>query len=80
MAAGTPYTRTFSRAMQALGGEENLATALGVTLEALRSWMRNDAVPPVEVFNAALDIVARGRVSRPVEDAEGGRGNDGPEG
>lgn len=80
MAAGTPYTRTFSRAMQALGGEDKLAAALGVTLEALRSWMRGDAVPPVQVFNAALDIVARGWASRPVDDAEGGRGNGGPEG
>lgn len=66
--AGTPYTRTFSRAMQTLGGEEKLAAALGVPLEDLRSWMRGEAVPPVQIFNAALDIVASGRAP---EDGEG---------
>lgn len=59
----TPYTRTLQRAADTLGGYERLARALGVTLAQLRLWTTGVEVPPIEVFTAALDIVAAGRTS-----------------
>ena len=47
--------------MQVLGGEAQLARALGVTPAQLRAWLRGEGTPPVSVYAAALDIVANGR-------------------
>lgn len=61
MPTDTPYTRTLQRAASRLGGDERLAQALGVTLAQLRLWSTGAETPPIEIFAAALDIVADGR-------------------
>lgn len=63
MAADTPYTRTLRRAADALGSENRLADALRVPAAKLQAWLLGDEVPPMQVFSAALDIVASGRAS-----------------
>lgn len=57
--------RTIRRAVEALGGEKALADALGVRLEDVVCWVSGATVPNDGAYFAALDIVARGRLSRP---------------
>jgi hypothetical protein len=60
----TPYTRTLARAARAVGGEAELARILKVPEDRLRGWMEGRETPPVKVFSAALDIVAKGPAIR----------------
>jgi len=55
----TPQVRTLRLAAETLGGEAHLAQALGVSSEQLARWLNGDT-PPLEVYMAALDFVARG--------------------
>ena len=60
MSGDTVYTRTFRRALETLGGAQQLARALGASVEEVESWVCGAAVPPPGAFLAAIDIVARG--------------------
>jgi DNA-binding transcriptional regulator YdaS (Cro superfamily) len=51
------------RAAEAMGGDENLARALGVTPGQLQRWSSGAEAPSIAIFCAALDIVAVGRVA-----------------
>lgn len=64
MAEDTPYTRTLARAASALGGEGELAQVLKVPEAQLRAWLEGSEAPPMPVFTAALDIVAKGPAAR----------------
>jgi DNA-binding transcriptional regulator YiaG len=61
VAEDTPYTRTLARAALAVGGEVELAQVLEVSEGQLRAWLEGEETPPLQVFSAALDIVAKGR-------------------
>jgi hypothetical protein len=52
-----PYLRVLRKAAQIAGGESALASALGVPLERLASWLGGEVVPPVDFYIAALHIV-----------------------
>ena len=54
------YARTLRQAAEVVGGEGNLASALGVSPEILRRWLEGEEAPPIEVHLAALDLVTRG--------------------
>lgn len=58
MSSETAYTRTFRRAIETLGGVENVAKALGATVAEIDAWSAGLAVPPPGAFLAAIDIVA----------------------
>lgn len=60
MSDDNPHTRTFRRAIDALGGIEELARALGVTVAEIDSWLRGRVAPPPGIFLKAIDIVAQG--------------------
>jgi DNA-binding transcriptional regulator YiaG len=60
MVADNPYTRTFRRAIDTLGGIQELARTLGVTVEDLQGWASGLVIPPPGVFLKAIDIVALG--------------------
>ena len=55
----TPRIRTLQRAAQTLGGEEQLAGALGVSAARLAEWLAGAAHPNDAAYFVALDIVAR---------------------
>jgi hypothetical protein len=57
---GTTFTRTLARAMQTAGSRQQLAMQLKVSEESLQSWLDGVATPPIDVYLAALDVVARG--------------------
>ena len=59
MRSDTPYTRTFRRAIDMLGGVQQLAKALGVAAADVEGWSSGVAIPPPGVFLQAIDIVAR---------------------
>jgi hypothetical protein len=50
------YAKALARAALIVGGDDVLAIELGVTPEALSTWMRFGN-PPVDVFLRAVDIV-----------------------
>jgi hypothetical protein len=52
--------QTLRAAAYTLLGEDRLAVSLGVPLEDLQRWLRNEADPPVRVVIDASDIVALG--------------------
>ena len=58
--ADTPYTRTFIRAIETLGGIDRLATALGTSVTVVELWVAGRANPPPSVFLRVTDIVADG--------------------
>lgn len=64
MAENTPYTRTLARAARAVGGEVKLAQMLKVPEAQLQAWLEGREAPPLQVFSAALDIVAKGPAAR----------------
>jgi hypothetical protein len=51
---------TLNTALHLVPNEARLAVALGVRLEDLQRWLRNEADPPPHVMLAALDIIRRG--------------------
>jgi hypothetical protein len=52
------HLRTLRRALQTVGTQERLATALEVTLTDLEAYIVGKKTLPNRVFLAALDIVA----------------------
>jgi hypothetical protein len=61
MSRDTPQTRTLYRAVAVCGGVAALAKALDVSIEALSRWLDGDAIPTVDIYGKALDLVASGR-------------------
>jgi DNA-binding transcriptional regulator YdaS (Cro superfamily) len=53
----TLYARTLSRAVEIVGGEEQLALQLRVAPSQLTLWLAGKATPPGDVFLNAVDIV-----------------------
>jgi hypothetical protein len=56
--------QTLRAAAYTLLGEDRLAVSLGVPLEDLQRWLRNEGDPPVCVVVDASDIVALGYKKR----------------
>ena len=50
-------TRTLRHACMIIGGVVALATHLGVSEPALRSWMEGSEPPPEPIFIQALEVV-----------------------
>ena len=57
----SPQMRTLSLALKASGGEAPLAKVLGVTAEALSSWLAGRDTLPASVYIRARKLVATGR-------------------
>jgi hypothetical protein len=53
----TVYTRVLHRACQIVGGVEQLAAHLRVSLPLLYRWLEGDDIPPSHVFLNAVDLV-----------------------
>jgi hypothetical protein len=60
----SPYTDTLRTAAEAVGGEEALATRLGVPEEDLHAWLAGSGQPPLAAFLDALDVIADGPYRR----------------
>ena len=58
MSGDTPYTRTFRRAIETLGGVEELAQAIDVSASEIEAWAAGFAHPPASAFLKAIDVVA----------------------
>jgi hypothetical protein len=56
--------QTLRAAAYTLLGEDRLAVSLGVPLEDLQRWLRNEGDPPLRVVIDASDIVALGYKKR----------------
>jgi hypothetical protein len=52
--------RTVRVAAGILGGDQKLATFLGVPAREVQAWLDGQTEPPLKVFLAALDVVAAG--------------------
>jgi hypothetical protein len=50
--------RTVRAAAGILGGDQKLATFLGVPAQEVHGWLDGRTEPPLKVFLAALDVVA----------------------
>ena len=61
VAEQTIYMRTTRKALEAVGGAQELATALGRPLEEVNDWLNGREVPPDRAFLDLLDIVSRRR-------------------
>ena len=59
MPGETPYTRTFRRAIETLGGVEALAQAIGASVSDIEAWAAGFAHPPPGAFLKAIDVVAQ---------------------
>jgi hypothetical protein len=53
----TVYTRVLHRACQILGGVEQLAAHLRVSVALMYRWLEGDDVPPSNIFLNAVDLV-----------------------
>jgi DNA-binding transcriptional regulator YiaG len=61
VAEQTIYTRTTRKALEAVGGAEELAATLGRPLEDVNDWLAGREVPPDGAFLELLEIVSRRR-------------------
>jgi hypothetical protein len=61
VAEQTVYMRTTRKALEAVGGAEELAAALGRPLEEVNDWLNGCEVPPDRAFLELLEIVSRRR-------------------
>ena len=61
MAEETVYRRTTRKALEAIGGAKELASALGRPLEEINDWLAGREVPPDKAFLHLLEIVSRRR-------------------
>jgi hypothetical protein len=55
-----PAVRVLALAAETLGSKERLATRSGMAVADVAGWISGLGVVPLEVFLAALDIVANG--------------------
>jgi hypothetical protein len=53
----TVYTRVLHRACQMVGGVEQLARQLRVSVTLLYRWLEGDDIPPSNIFLDAVDLV-----------------------
>ena len=53
----TVYTRVLHRACQILGGVEQLAVHLRVSVTVVHKWLEGEDVPPSNIFLNAVDLV-----------------------
>jgi DNA-binding transcriptional regulator YiaG len=60
MAGDTVYIRTARRAIQDVGGAEQLAALLDVSTAEIQSWLSGKTSPGNGHFLQMLDIVAKG--------------------
>lgn len=62
------------RAAEILGGADQLAAYLGVSLAHLRIWMRGMFAPPADVFLKLVDLLSEqtGKPAPPGEDRRPG--------
>ena len=58
MSTETSQSRTLYRALKTCGGPAELAKALNVSPESLSGWLTGHEVPSVQVYMAALKLVA----------------------
>jgi hypothetical protein len=72
----TVYVGTLQRAVDILGGEEQLALQLMVTPSHLALWIRGEALPPEAVFFKAVDIVTEYDLEQLRTKHEDGAAND----
>jgi DNA-binding transcriptional regulator YiaG len=61
VAEQTIYMRTTRKALEAAGGAEELAAALGRPIEQVNDWLAGREVPPDRAFLDLLEIVSRRR-------------------
>ena len=52
--------RTLNTALYIVASEARLAVALGVALQDLQKWLRNEGDAPAQVILRALDIIEKG--------------------
>jgi len=55
-----PKARTLRRAVEAVGGPEALAEALGVSPEMVSAWLLGEHALPDNAYLRALDLVSQG--------------------
>ncbi len=55
-----PKARTLRRAVEAVGGPEGLADALGVSPETVSAWLLGQQALPDDAYLRALDLVSQG--------------------
>jgi len=60
MQTDTVYTRTARRAIDDVGGIEQLASLLKVSAAEIESWLSGKSSPGNALFLKMLDIVAKG--------------------
>ena len=60
MQRDTVYTRTVRRALDDVGGIEQLASLLKVSATEIESWLSGKSSPGNALFLKMLDIVAKG--------------------
>ena len=53
----TRYARTLQRAIQIVGGEQELATLLRTSPDVLAKWLSGVVAPPIKAYLAALQLV-----------------------
>ena len=56
----TVYTRTVQRAIDDMGGVEQLAALLKVSTTEIESWLSGKSSPGNALFLKMLDVVAKG--------------------
>jgi DNA-binding transcriptional regulator YdaS (Cro superfamily) len=64
VAVPTVYVRTLKRAVEIMGGEEELARRLQVTPSHLELWISGLVSPPGDVFLKAADVVSEYELQR----------------
>ena len=64
------HARLLERAAEILGGQDEVATYLGVSLTHLRIWKRGMFSPPADVFLKLVDLISeeKGPLNSPVDD------------
>ena len=61
MSSDTVYTRTFRRAIETLGGAEQLARIVGASVAEIEAWAAGLSHPPPGAFLKAIDVVGTTR-------------------
>lgn len=56
----TPYAKAFRRAIETLGGAEQLAPAVGASVAEIEAWAAGISHPPTSAFLKAIDVIAHG--------------------
>lgn len=72
------HARLLERAIEILGGEEEVAAYLGVSPGHVRIWMRGIFSPPGDVFLKLVDLLNEMPAARPGEAAAINAGSLGP--